>query len=193
MSEELPDHLKPVREILMDSAVGPENDEAPGAPSDLLDDLEESLLGTTAKPLEVSHPSFLERVRALFATPAFGVISALILVLFIAVPILNQEDSDGFRDGDGAYVAGPRIILVGIDDSMFDQLAATGLFDERALVRSDDPTSIEAPKLVLDYTGRSLVGYSPDGNEILREALPEDPSDLARSIARALSRIPAAE
>ena len=191
MSEELPDHLKPVREILMDSANGPADDEAPGAPSDLLDDLEESLLGTTAQPVEAAPPSFFEKVRALFATPAFGVVAALVVVLFIAVPMLKRDDPGGFRNTNGGSTDGPQVVLVGIEDSAFEQLTASELFDERALVRTDDPDTVEAPKLVLDFSEQSLVVIGRDGSEVLRESLPEDPAALPGAIAQALSKVPA--
>lgn len=190
MSEELPDHLKPVREILMDSAISPAEDEAPGAPSDLLDDLEESLLGTTTPPVTTARASFFEKIRSLFASPAFGAVSALIVVLFIALPFLNREEPGGFRSGNEDYTEGPQILLVGIEDEAFEKLAASGLFDTQALIRTDDPDAIEAPKLVLYFTTQTLVAIGAGGTEMLRKPMPEDRSALPSAIAQALSEFP---
>lgn len=195
MKDPIPDHLKPVRQILMDSAHGPTDDEAPPPSGDLLDDLEKSLAAplTSQPKSEAASPSFFERVRSLFATPAFGLVAALIVVLFVAVPLLQNGHT--FRKGGGATSESAPVVLVGIDDKAYDKLATDGLFDPQALLRLDtraEADAIASPKIIVDFEEGMLRAYDAGGNDFYRHVIKTD-SSLPSDIARALSKLPPTE
>lgn len=192
MKDSIPEHLKPVRQILMDSAQGAPDDEAPPPSGDLLDDLEKSLGGpaTSQTAMPAALPSIFERVRSLFATPAFGLVAALVVVLFVALPLF--QGSHGFRNGGDTETAGARVILVGISDESFETLSNNGLFDPQALVRLDhrtDADAMESPKIIVDFEEGMLRAFDAGGNDFYRHHLKVD-SSLPGDIARALSKLP---
>ncbi|MEM9236685.1 MAG: hypothetical protein AAGB14_07890 [Verrucomicrobiota bacterium] len=192
MNDPLPNRLKPVREILMDSAHGPADDEPPMPPDDLLDDLEEKLAGTTPHRASPAKPSFFERVRRAFATPAFGVVAALVVVLFIAVPLVNPG---GFRSTGGEVSDGPSVILLGIDDTTYAAVQANASFDANALKRvatAVEAEAIPAPKIIADFAQERVRAIDAAGNQVHDQPFSGD--GILSDIAPALSKLaPAAD
>jgi len=192
MKDPIPEHLKPVRQILMDSAQGTPEDEAPPPSGDLLDDLEKSLTGHATSPAATSaaHPSLFERARRLFASPAFGLAAAVIVVLFVAVPLFQGRH--GFRSGGSSTAETARVILVGIDDDTFATLSSNGLFDPQALLRLDsraEADAMETPKVIVDFEEGMLRAYDAGGNDFYRHIIKAE-SSLPSDIAQALSKLP---
>lgn len=190
MSEELPDHLKPIRDILMDSANGPDGDDAPGAPEDLLDDLERSLTGTKVVPTPVLQPGFFEKLRSLIATPAFGTVAALVVVLFVAVPLF--KGGHGFRNTGEENRDTAPIVLLGFDDEAYQRLVSNKLFDPRGLMRvstQEQADAITSPKIVIDLENSILKAYDAGGNDFYRAPLKSE-ATLPTDIANALAKLP---
>ncbi len=190
MSEELPDHLKPIREILMDSANGPEVDEVPGAPDDLLDELEKSLTGTKTAPVPVAKPGFFEKLRSLIATPAFGGVAALVVVVFFAVPLF--KDGHSFRNTGEENRDTARVVLLGFDDEAYKRLVSDELIDPRGLMRvstQEEADAITSPKVVVDLGNSTLKAYDAGGNGFYRHSL-KSGITLPKDIARALAKLP---
>ena len=195
-SDPIPDHLKPVRDMLMDSADGPADDAPPAAPDDLLDDLEQVLTDTTATPAStgVGAPGFLQKLTRFLASPAFGVAAALIVVLFIAVPLLQGPGDDPGRMRNAGNPTGdaPRVVFTGADQEAYAALVDSDLFDSRALVRvatSGEADAIESPKVVVDFKELTLRVFAADGGVVHREQIVPGAS-LPGAIAEAISRLP---
>ena len=189
MKEELPAHLTQIRDILMQSAGGTAEDEAPRPPSDLLDDLERALMDE--KPVEVAKPaeaSLFEKLRSLFATPAFGGVAALIVVLFVAVPMLNPGgEKEVVRGGIDSEAL--NIILVDGDDEAFQALSSAKNIDAESLIKvasEEKAAKIGSPKIVV--IGNSLKAYDGEGNEVYSQEI-ADASELGSAVAMAMGEL----
>jgi len=191
MNDELPEHLRPLREILMNAAHGRDEENFPPAPDDLLDDLEKKLGGrppAPARPL-VRDPWHVRLTRFL-ASPGFGLAAAAIVVLLIATPLFKGPDR--FRNqGQPANTTGIRVVLVAPDQGTLDRLSGSGLIDPASQVVAENAAAAQAiavPKLVLDFQTARFEGWSADGTLLFTEPLP-DPADQASAIASGLSRL----
>ena len=194
MNDDLPEHLRPVRDILMNAAhgsPGSDDEDFPPAPDDLLDDLEEKLGGRRAVPAApVAAVPWHVRLTRLFASPGFGLAAAAIVVLLIAVPLFKGPDR--FRNnGTPTNTATVRVVLVAPDDATLERLSGSGLIDPASRVVAKDAAAakaVPAPKLVLDFQASTLEGWSADGTLLFTDPLPAA-ADQPAAIATALSRL----
>ena len=196
MNDELPEHLRPVRDILMNAAhggPGSDDEDFPPAPDDLLDDLEEKLGGRRAVPAApVAAIPWHVRLTRFLGSPGFGLAAAAIVVLLIAVPLFKGPDR--FRNNDTptpTSTAAVRVVLVAPDDATLERLSGSGLIDPASRVIAEDAASakaVPAPKLVLDFQASTLEGWSADGTLIFTDPLPAA-ADQPAAIATALSRL----
>ena len=190
MKDDIPERLRPIRDILMDSARGPAEDEAPGPPAGLLDDLEKTLMDEQterARPQQRQNPSLFEKITKLFATPALGVAAALLVVLFVSIPMF--EGLDDFRNDGKQVNDGASIVLVAADDAAYDSLLSLGLDEGTSIERVDTveaAQSIPAPKVVVDFPSGQITAYDAEGNSSHPVPLPDDPADQATAVTQAL-------
>ncbi len=194
MNDDLPDRLKPVRDLLMDSADGPGSDPVPPPPGDLIDELEKKLAPATTSTPAPEKPSALGRILHFLTSPGFAVAAAAVIVLFLAGPLITGGDKpeEGFRDGAPPVADGPKVVLLGVDDETYEQLASGDLFDARALVRvatGEEADAVASPKVVVDLIEGRLRAYDAGGNDFYRHAIKLE-SSLPTDIARALSKLP---
>ena len=193
MKDELPEHLRPVRDALMQTAHGSEPEDFPEASDELLDDLEEKLRGRIPQRMAKPAVPWHQRVLSFLATPAFGAVAALVVILFFAVP--RFTGSDRFRDPSEGSGSAARIVLVGADQATSDALSGDGLMDPSSVVRVDDASEaelVEPPKLVIDFKAGTLRQVRADGT-VVDSTLPEDSDLLPGVIARSLRSLDATE
>ncbi|BCX46552.1 hypothetical protein HAHE_04600 [Haloferula helveola] len=193
MKDELPEHLRPVRDALMQTAHGSEPEDFPEASEELLDDLEEKLRGRIPQRAAKPAVPWYQQVMSFLATPAFGAVAALVVILFFAAPLFTGPDR--FRDpGDGSGSTA-RIVLVGADQGTFDSLSSDGLIDPASVVRTEEASeaeSVEPPKLIVDFKAGTLRQVRADGT-VVDSDLPEDPALLPGAIAKSLRSLDTAE
>lgn len=194
MTDDLPEHLRETRDLLMRSAPRGSGESPPPPPQDLIDDLEARLGGVASTPARAPQPAAprVGWLRRFLASPAFGVAAALILLVGIAIPLLDSppagQGTETFRGGSAAAATQVHLILVGSEAATLDPK----LFDPAALTRADTapaPESDPFPRVVVDFTHGEIVSYDTDGREVDRLALPEDPAELAEAIARAIGTV----
>lgn len=194
MNDDLPEHLRPVRDLLMNAAhgsPGSDDEDFPPAPDDLLDDLEEKLGGRRSVPAApVAAVPWHVRLTRFLASPGFGLAAAAIVVLLIAVPLFKGPDR--FRNnGTPTSSAAVRVVLVAPDDATLERLSGSGLIDPASRVIAKDAAAakaVPAPKLVLDFQASTLEGWSADGALLFTDPLPAG-ADQPAAIASALSRL----
>ncbi len=191
MNDELPEHLRPVRDILMNAAQGSDDEDFPPAPDDLLDDLEEKLGGRRAVPAApVAAVPWHVRLTRFLGSPGFGLAAAAIVVLLIAVPMFKGPDR--FRNnGTPTTNAAVRLVLVAPDSATVERLSGSGLIDPASRVIAENAAAAKAvpsPKLVLDFQASTLEGWSADGTLLFTDPLPAA-ADQPAAIATALSRL----
>lgn len=194
MNDDLPEHLRPVRDLLMNAAhgsPGSDDEDFPPAPDDLLDDLEEKLGGRPSVPAApVAAVPWHVRLTRFLASPGFGLAAAAIVVLLIAVPLFKGPDR--FRNnGTPTNTAAVRVVLVAPDDATLESLSNSGLIDPASRVIAKDAAAakaVPAPKLVLDFQASTLEGWSADGALLFTDPLPAA-ADQPAAIASALSRL----
>ncbi len=191
MNDEFPEHLRPVRDILMNAAHGSDDEDFPPAPDDLLDDLEEKLGGRRSVPAApVAAVPWHVRLTRFLGSPGFGLAAAAIVVLLIAVPLLKGPDR--FRNnGSSTNTAAVRVVLVAPDSATLERLSDSGLIDPASRVIAENAAAAKAvpsPKLVLDFQASTLEGWSADGTLLFTDPLPAA-ADQPAAIATALSRL----
>jgi hypothetical protein len=194
MNDELPEHLRPVRDLMMNAAhgsAGSDDEDFPPAPDDLLDDLEQKLGGRRVVPAApVAALPWHVRLTRFFGSPGFGLAAAAIVVLLVAAPFFKGPDR--FRD-NGSSTATPavRVVLVAADAPTLERLSGHSLIDPASRIIAENAAAAKAvagPKLVLDFQASTLEGWSEDGSLLFTDPLPAA-ADQAAAIATALSRL----
>ncbi len=194
MNDELPDHLRPTRDLLLQSVKGQATEDPPPPPPGLLDDLEGRLGGRApAAAPERPQASLVERLRSFFATPAFGLVAAAVLVLGIAIPMRTGPESgpETFRGGADGDEPAVRVVLIGSSDEGTRVLESSGLLDAAAsatVATPDDATGQPNPKVVIDFNEGTITIHADDGRTIDQRGLPDDLGELPRVLAEAVEQ-----
>lgn len=198
MDLELPAHLHATRDLLTRSLVShPER--APAIPAGLAADLSASFdrRGTPAAGPAAATRSWALRLRNWFATPAFGAVAAAVLVLGTALPLFDRPSApdrgETFRGDHGAAQAPVvRIIFVGEEAGDRAAIESSGSFEAASLLSVEGIESareIEGPKVIVDFTARSITAFDAAGAVAHEEAMPDSSSQLGNSIAKAVMRL----
>lgn len=198
MDFELPAHLHATRDLLTRSLVShPER--APAIPRGLVADLSASLENRRAPSLVTvtRTRSWTSQLRRWFATPAFGAMAAAVLIVGTALPLMDgrssSSSSETFRGDHGATTAPTtRIIFIGGEASDRAAIESAGLFEAASLLSVESIESareIDGPKVIVDFTARSITAFDAGGTVASEEAMPDSSSQLGNSIAKAVSRL----
>jgi len=198
MDLELPAHLHATRDLLTRSLVShPER--APVIPAGLAADLRASFegRGTVAVGPSAATRSWALQLRRWFATPAFGAAAAAVLVLGTALPLLDGPPAstgrETFRGGNPAPAAPTvRIIFIGEEAGDRAAIESSGSFEAASLLSAESIESaraIDGPKVIVDFTARSITAFDAAGDVAHEEAMPDSSSQLGNSIAKAVMQL----
>lgn len=195
MDLELPAHLHATRDLLTRSLVS-HSERAPAMPAGLAADLKARFEPRRAPAQAASTRSWAFSLRSLFATPAFGAVAAAVLVLGTAIPLLQgpaDTPSETFR---GAAAVAPeasvQVIFIGEDTGDRAAVEASGNFESASLLSAENieaALELAGPKVLVDFTARTITAYDAAGNAVHDEAMPASSSQLGDAIAKAVTRL----
>jgi hypothetical protein len=191
MDLDLPSTLHPTRDLLMRSLVM-HSEQAPTLPAGLAADLSARFAPREIAAPQVAPVSWFEKVRGFLSTPAFGAAAAAVVVMGVAVPMISAPADRGehvFRGATSAITADAvRIVFVGQNPAMVSEITASGDFEAAAITMTESSSTVTGPAVIVDFTTGSLSAVDADGSLLHRTDLSGDASDMAASIASALSR-----
>lgn len=149
-NDETPDELKGITEVLEKSLQPGSEEEIPPMPDDLRARLrgqygEEKATSTESAKTE---ETLWNRIRSLFAQPAFsGSLAALVLVgvvLSLLARQGNQEKGEVMRGGgDDSVPASTVVILFDLEESQIEEVKGSGYFEEKLLLTTESATELE--------------------------------------------------
>lgn len=190
MDLDLPNHLHSTRDLLMRSLVmHPEP--APAMPAGLATDLSARFVKSRTAAPAVAPLSWMEKVRGLFASPAFGLVAAAVVVLGVAIPMIPASST--FRGQDTALTAeAVRIVFVGENPDVVSHVKASGNFEPSAIssvVSATDSSAISGPAVIVDFRQNSLTAIDREGKTVHRADLPGDVAGATEAIGLAVTRL----
>lgn len=193
MHLELPERLLVTRDVLTRSLPNHSEERAPSMPAGLAADL----AGRFAPEAEIHHESacisWLDKVKNFLATPGFGAAAAAVVVLGVAVPMFSQGDraapQETFRGGETMVATGEqvRIFFVGENAAVRSAVESSGNFEASALANAasvDAAKAEKGPKVLVDFSTRTITAFGTDGEAISQKALPAEASKVADVIAK---------
>jgi len=198
MKIEVPEQLQATKDLLIHSLPAHSQEQAPPVPQELMQDFAERFAPQQAAPApKVVEGQLFDKVRRFFASPAFGLSAAAVLLLGLLVPQLVDRSQDGpetFRAaGDTAvFEHVSRIVFVGSGAEYVAAVESSEVFEPTSLVSAADVDSAmfqSDPKVVIDFNAGTLSVFNRDGEKTFTEALPKDPNDLPAAIAAALTQL----
>ena len=196
MNPDLPQNLHSTRDLLMASMRTPSNEHAPALPKGLLEDLTRSVAYQPGSARQGQFSSFLNGLRSMFASPAFGVAAAAIAILAVASTValspVDSQQTDTFR-GAANYSAAEsiQVILVGAPNGMMRDLESATDFEDGIFTAASSVESlqtIEGPRVIVDFTSKKITGIGSDGQTVYATELPVSTSGISLEIASALTR-----
>lgn len=198
MKIEVSERLQATRDLLIQSLPSHPQEVAPPVSQGLMEDFAERFGPAQAAPAaKVAEERLVDKVRRFFASPAFGLAAAAVLLLGLLVPQLVDRSKDGpetFRAGGDAAVSDhvSRIIFVGDGAEFVAAVESSEVFEPTSLVTASDLESAlfqPDPKVVIDFDAGTLSVYDAGGEKTFSEVLPKDPNDLPAAIAAALTQL----
>lgn len=195
MDLNLPNTLHSTRDLLMRSLVmHPE--QAPDMPAGLAADFTARFAAREIAAPVKSPVSWFEKVRGLLGSSAFGAVAAAVVVLGVAIPMMSvpaDRESEIFRGQSSAVTADTvRIVFIGQNPELVSLIQASGDFEASAISTLENPTAsgtVTGPAVIVDFTNGNLTAVDRDGSIVHRTGLSGDASEVAASIASALTRL----
>lgn len=200
MDLQLPANLHATRDLLMRSLVK-HSEQAPAIPAELARDLSARFAPKMTRTVVAAPLTWMEKVRGILSTPAFGIVAAAVVVLGVAVPMLPSpssspsssspsSSSETFR-GDLSVVAADsvRIIFSGDRPDIRAAVEASATFEKSALcsMNSSAAATQTGPKVIVDLTSSTITAIDRDGATLYRAAVPTEPGKVADAIALAVA------
>jgi hypothetical protein len=196
MHLELPEHLHSTRDLLMRSLPAHPLEKAPAMPSGLADELMDRFAPKTLVVTPVAERSSLAgKVRAFFATPAFGIVAAAVVVLGIAAPMISgTAPRESFRGADALAFAGGEvtIVFVGTNRAVQSAVEDSGNFEPSAFRSAVDFTAVQdmsGAKVVIDFNGGKIIAINAEGAQVHSVRIPAEADKAAVAVADAVSRL----
>ena len=195
MDLELPAHLHATRDLLTRSLVS-HSERAPAMPAGLAADLKARFEPRRAPAQAAPSRSWASSLRSLFATPAFGAVAAAVLILGTAIPLLQGPADSSAETFRGAAAVAPeasvQVIFIGEDTGDRTAVESSGNFESASLLSAENieaALELAGPKVLVDFTARTITAYDAAGNAVHDEAMPASSSQLGDAIAKAVTRL----
>lgn len=198
MKVEVPEQLQATKDLLIHSLPSHPQEAAPPVPQQLMQEFSERFAPQQAAPApKVVEGQFIDKVRRFFASPAFGLSAAAVLLLGLLVPQLINRSQDGqetFRGAGDAVQSDhiSRIVFIGEGPEFVSAVESSEIFEPTSLVTANDLDSAlfqPDPKVVINFNAGTLSVFNREGEMTFSEELPKDPNDLPAAIAAALTQI----
>lgn len=196
MHLELPEHLHSTRDLLQRSLPAYPLEKAPAMPPGLADELMARFAPKTVVVTPVvEKSSLIEKVRAFFATPAFGIAAAAVVVLGVAAPMISgPAPQESFRGaGSAVYSIGEvSIVFVGTNRAVQTAVENSGNFEASAFRSATDFTAVQdvsGAKVVIDFNGGKIFAIQADGTQVHSVRIPGEADKAAAAVADAVSRL----
>lgn len=196
MKLDLSPPLEETRRMLEGSLRLKPSEPIPAVPRGLLDDLSQRYASRKIIIEPKLRPAWIERLRSIAASPAFGLAAAAVMVFSVVTPLVNRGSDAGnrevFRGINGEVSAPAMVVLINPPASLEHTLAHSGQFEADSFVTVQNLEAAEtigAPKVILDFESASIRGVNDNGEVIHTGSLPSSIADLTLSIADALNRL----
>ncbi len=196
MNLDLPPHLETVRRMLEGSLRLRPSEPVPAVPAGLLDDLNRKFVSQRIVIEPESRVSWKMKLKALVATPAFGLAAAAVMVFGVVAPLVHHQSGpgavDSFRGVTGTVEAPAMIVLVDSPADLANTLSRSGQFEASSVIAVGDlkaASDIAGPKVILDFESATIRAIDDQGETLHEAGLPTRISDLTLSVADALSRL----
>jgi hypothetical protein len=196
MHLDLPERLLVTRDVLTRSLPAHPEERAPAMPAGLAADLAGRFTPKAAIRNASAGISWLDKVKALLATPGFGAVAAAVVVLGVAVPMFSQGDrtapKESFR-GSGTMAAPGhqvRIFFVGDNAAARAAVESSGNFEASALANATSLESVKAeagPKVLVDFSAGMITAFGADGEVLSQKVLPTEAARVVDAITKVVA------